>query len=157
MSQPPEPVHEFFTRFLANPNAQALWTFHLDLLDLEISRAQKSLPDLPAGENAKAYEVDTARALRVQAVAQRRGWRDDTPFGPAWFWLALLGHRLAVERGLPTGGITALAEVASRRFNLPLAETRLWSHDILFEQYTRTVLRAEWDYPGLQCRRPAGV
>ena len=148
----PEPVHDFLARFLAKPDTEALRALCLDLLDLELCRAQSNT--LPASRTGEAYGKDVSRALRVLHIARRRKWHDRTPFDPAWFWLTLLGNRLAVERGLSVGGLAALAEVASRRLNLPLAETRTWSCDELFERYTRTGLRTEWDYPGLRFRIP---
>jgi len=151
---PPAPVHAFLACFLANPNAEALEDFRINLLELEVSRAQTVLPDLPDEQVDGKYRDDAFRALRVLQVARRRGWREGKPFDPVWFWLTLMGHRLALERGLSTGGIAALAEVASQQLDLPLEEARLWSCDMLFEKYTRTVLRTQWDYRGLQARSP---
>ena len=153
MPQPPEPVHDFFARYLANPDEDALRQFLLDLVELEVARIQISaLSGVYCNRISTAQRVDVSRAQRILSVAQRRGSLERLSLDPIRCWLTIMGHRLSLERGWSVSGIPALAEVASRRLGLPLEETRSWSFDTLFKKYTHTVLRAQWDYPGLQFR-----
>ena len=146
---------DFFARFLARPNARARRDFCFNLLDLEIDRVQYNVFLVPPlFEVSDQYRSDIARARRALRFARMFRWRDHEDLDLPYCWLMLMGHRLAVERGLSVGGVEALAHMACRRLNLPLTETELWSDDELFAKYTRTVLRAEWDYPGLQFRLP---
>ncbi len=151
----PSPVRNFFARFLANPNAKGLRDFCFDLLDLEISRADYNVfCDWPLVEASETYKSDMDLADRALSSAVRSQWLSHEDLDLPYFWLTLMGHRLAVERGLSTGGVDVLAHVACERLNLPLKETELWSDDVLFAKYTQTVLREEWDYPGLLFRLP---
>ena len=130
----------------------------IDLLDLEVSRAQHNLfTDPPVHEASKGYKADIARSARVLRIVRRRSrTRCETP-ALAFLWLTLLGHRLAAERGLPVEGFEALAYIAALALNLPLTETETWSDETFFRHFTETALREEWDYPGLQFRMPAQV
>ena len=154
MPQPPEPVHDFFARYLANPDVEALHQFYIDLLELEIARAKYDvLPkqlEWAMDRVAEVYRRDIVAASRILKLARRGKKLDFVRFDLQYQWLTLLGHRLATDRGLPTGGLDALAHVASTRLELPLKETKAWYADTLFVQYTQTVLREEWDYPGPQ-------
>lgn len=149
----PAPVHSFFIRFLMKQNEAGLRAFCLDLLNLEFARVRYNVFLVPPLFKAsEGYKADIARARRALKRARLLLWTRREDFDLPHHWLTLLGHRLAVERGLATKGIAALAHVASGRLDLPLKETEAWSEEMLFRQYTDTFLRDEWDYPGLMFR-----
>ena len=129
----------------------------IDLLTLEVSRAQQNvLSDPPVCEASERYKADIAQSARVLRIARRRsGVTCRTP-DVAFLWLTLLGHRLAIEKGLFVDGLEALAVVASDRLGLPCGDIEAWSDETLFWQFTETALRDEWDYQGLQFRVSAG-
>ncbi len=151
----PDPVHNFFARFLANPDGTGLRKLCINLLELELDRAQYNvLSDPPLFEPSGEYGSDITEADQALRRAHRNQALSHVMLELPYLWLTLLGHRLAVERDLPTGGIPALVHVAAARLDLPLKDTEAWSDDVLFRNYTRTVLRDEWDYPGIQFRYP---
>ena len=156
----PDPVQDFFARYLANPNADGVQDFYIKLLDLELRRATCNvLSDPPLIEPSAWYRADISKANRALDFARRGRTRDLCKLELRHSWLTLLGYRLSFERGLVIQGVTALAVAAATRLDLPLKETVTWSEDRLFHQYTQTVLRDEWDYPGLRFRyqSPAGM
>ena len=124
MPQPPEPVHDFFARYLANPDEEALRQFCINLVELEVTRIQTSaLSGVYFKRISRAQRADVSRALRILTIVRRRGSLERLSLDPIRCWLTLLGHRLSLERGLPVSGIAALAQVASGQFNLPLKKT----------------------------------
>ena len=154
MPQPvPAPVLGFFARFLANPDSEGLRKFQIDLLDLEVSRAQyNTLSDPDLFDLPTLYRSDIARAQHALDRVRSDMSLDEEQLDLRYNWLTLLGNRLAAERGLRAEGTTTLAFVASARLNRPFKETENWSEARLFRRYTETVLRDEWDYPGIQFR-----
>jgi len=156
MPQPvPDPVHRFFERFLSNPDGTGVRGLCLNLLELELGRAHYNvLSDPPLYQPSGDYRSDIAEADSALERAYRNQALSHVALELPDLWLTLLGNRLAVERDLPTGGIPALAHVAAARLELPLKDTGAWSSETLFRQYTLTVLRDEWDYPGIQFRYP---
>ena len=130
-----------------------LRNFCIKLLDLEVNRAKYNLLSYPVlYEPPSEYRTDISAAGSALRFARWNTGSDLDHLDLPCHWLTLLGHRLAVELGLRVEGTTALAHVASARLDLPLKETITWSEDTLFHRYTQTVLRDEWDYPGLLFR-----
>ncbi len=162
MTQPvPAPVLDFFARFVANPDAKGLGRFCMELLNLEVGRAEYSILSDPhavaVGDGLGDYKPAIKQAQRALNLARMHNSLNAVQFELRYYWLTLLGHRLAVERNLPAGGRRALRHVAAMRLDLPLKETEAWSDDWLFRRYTQTVLRDEWDYPGIQFRSPGSA
>ena len=154
----PAPILDFVARFEASPNASDQPDVLICLLDLEVRRAMFNVMSNPARfEATEAYKVDIIQADRILKFARPGEEFDFVQPDLQYQWLKLLGHRLAVERGLPVGGVAALAHVAAARLNLPLGEPKAWYADTLFAQFTQTVLRDEWDYPGLGFRPSQGA
>ena len=150
----PDPVQNFFVCFLSNPNGRdSLRRLCINLLDLEVGRAKHNvLFDVPGCDASEDYRQDVVKAVSVLKLARRYRTLGHNLLNLPCQWLTLLGHRLAVERALSVEGIPALAHVAATEFDLPLRETETWPDDMLFVQYTQTVLRQEWDYAGIQFR-----
>ena len=154
----PDPVLHFFERFLVNPDYGALRSFCVNLLELEVDRATHELSDDPQFfEVTDAHLEEVKAATSMLAKVLREDVRDFDKATVQFHWLTLLGHRLGVERGLPVGGIEALAHVGACRLSVPLTEAEAWSCDGLFNRYTETVLRSEWDYHGIQFRHPVSA
>ena len=155
----PKPVRDFFADFLGKPDPVRQREVHIEMLERELRRAEINVRRAPALiEVSDAYRSDIHRAeLALMMTWRGQGLGHDCPDLTA-HWLTLLGHRLAVEYGLRVECLDALAHVASRRLGLPRATTEAWSMDMLYRQYTKAHLRAEWDYPGLLFRnlRTAG-
>lgn len=159
MTQPaPAPVHSFFAAFLANPDSKGFGVFLVNLLELELSRAEHGvLSDPPAvavGGGLDVYKSDITQTRRALKLANRTGMPRYDQIDLRYYWLKLFGNRVAVERGLPVGGRPALRHVAALRMGLALKDAEAWSDETLFKQYTQTVLRDEWDYGGLRFRTP---
>ena len=154
----PAPILDFVARFEASPNAPAQPDFLICLLDLEVRRAMFNVMSNPARfEVTEAYKADIIQADRILKFARcHRMFRPEQMDIP-YHWLTLLGRRIAVEQGVFVEGFATLARVAAARLDLPLKTTEAWDEDTLFRRYTRTVLRAEWDYPGLGFRPSQGA
>jgi len=160
LTHPPAPLLNFFARFLETPDGNPR-DFLVALLDLEVSRAQYNvLPNLSEMAMGKVTEIcvrDIVATRRILNLARLEKGSGIAQPDLQYQWLTLLGHRLAVEHGLSVVGIAALVHVASMRLDLPLEETKSWYADTLFEHYTQTVLREEWDYVGIRFRNPGSA
>ena len=148
----PDPVLHFLASFLENPDDERLGYLQIDLLDLEVDRAEQNvLPDpyvLALGGALGDYKSTIGQARRVLKLARQCTGFNADQLDLRFYWLTLLGHRLAAERGFSIGGRRALRRIACTRLGLPPKETDNWSDGTLFLYYTQTVLRDEWDYPG---------
>ena len=152
-------VRDFFNRFAAHPDEVSRRNLLVALLDLELRRAQYNVfSDSVLFQINPNYLSDIALAKRILKLARNCDASDRYQFDDVqYYWLALLGHRLAAEHGFPVDGHEALRHVASMKLCLWLAETEAWSDDMLFEKFTETELRTEWDYSGNSFRYPRSV
>ena len=155
----PAPVLDFFIRYLSRPDEIALHDFCYTLLGLEHARAHQTLVlNPPDFDLSDAYRSDIERARRILDRAFGKVWHEQDWIALACCWLPLVGHRIAIERGLvDMDGRPALHMVASARLVLPLKQTKGWSSEELFRHYTETRLRNEWDYPGIGFRDEAAL
>jgi len=140
------------------PDATSVRNLLIALLDMErLRHANHNLsPETPLSRIIVTCTSDIAMAERALGLARSCEGLGKAHFDLQHYWLLLLGHRLAAERGLPVKGRAALGHVASLRLGLPREDTGTWSEDMLFEKYTETDLRTEWDYFGLHFRCPDG-
>ena len=148
----PDPVLHFFADFLASLDDGRLDDFQIDLLALEVGRAERNVlgyPPIRASVGMLGdYDAAIKQARRVLKLARQRNGLNAAQLDLRFYWLTLLGHRLSVEQGLSCGGRRALRQIAATRLSLSPQETDMWSDDTLFRHYTLTVLRDTWDYPG---------
>lgn len=146
-------VLDFFARFIMKPDRTSLDNLLVALLDLELRRARHNVfSDSPLFRVSPNHTSDMALAERALNAVRKDRVSDGVYLEVQHYWLRLMGHRLAAERGLPVEGYEALGQVASLAFGLPPMEAEDWSDDVLFETFTATKLRAEWEYEGLHFR-----
>ena len=162
VTQPvPAPVLHFFAGFLENPDDEGLGHFQIELLKLELDRADHIVPPerfgLARNEVPVEYIATITESRRVLKLARGRNGMNAAHLDLRYYWLTLLGYRLAIERGLSEVGLQALRRIACTRLGLSLNEAETWSGEMLFRQYTETVLRDEWDYPGTGFRGPGNA
>ena len=153
MTQPvPDPVLDFFIIFLENPDDKGLGDFQINLLKLELDRAARIVPPelfgLARNGVPGKYIATITESRRVLKLAMGRNGLYAAHLDLRFYWLTLLGYRLAIERGFSEVGQQALRRIACTRLGLSPKETDNWSDGMLFQQYTQTGLRDEWDYPG---------
>ena len=140
-------------RDLMRPTDWEKRAFCVDLLDRELRRAQTAIDSAHLDLNPpRIYRRDISSAEWQLLHARIYFFLSHDYYRLPYHWLILLGYRLAVERGLPSGGFDALKVVVCETLGRSEAEVVHWTVDLYFHQFTTPELRREWDYPGKHFR-----
>ena len=128
--------------------------FYYEALDRELKRIDANITsDQPVADPSAAYKDCIGDARFAHRHARIFFFMSHDFCELPYHWMVLVGHRLAVERGLPRGGFDALTAFACARLRCAPFEVERWREAVFAEQLRRRELRDIWDYQGIQFRR----